>query len=126
MEKILKNINTIKWLVIGIHSILFAFALVLGFVLADGAVVSTFSLSKTDHALSHALSLSGLLIIGNLVGIILLITPLYKTFIGNCVLVAYELALLIASIIFLSSEYSFFIGIIVCSLSYAAYIRKPS
>jgi hypothetical protein len=122
----LKKINTIKWLAMGIHSILFAFALMVGFVPTGGEVVSVFELSKADYALSHAFSLFGLLIIGNLLGIILLITPLYKTFAGSCVLVAYELALLIASIFFLSSDYSFFIGIIVCSLSYTAYIRKPT
>jgi len=105
---------------IGLHGIILAFALFVTFALTGGDIVAAFTLSKTDAALSHALSLSWMLIGGNVLGIILLLTPLFRSFIGSCVLVGYELAFLVASFLFLSIDYSFIIGIIVCSLLYVA------
>lgn len=118
-----KKIGSIRWIVIALHGIVLAFALFVTFALTGGDIVEAFILSKTDAALSHALSLSGMLIGGNVLGIILLLTPLFKSLIGSCVLVAYELAFLVASFLFLSTDYSFVIGIIVCALLYVANTR---
>ena len=117
------KIGIIRWIAIGLHGIVLAFALFVTFALTGGDIVAAFTLSKTDAALSHALLLSALLIGGNVLGIILLLMPLFASFIGSCVLVAYELAFLVASFLFLSPDYSFIIGIVVCALLYAASTR---
>lgn len=111
-------------MMVGLHGIVLAFALIVTFFLTGGDIKSTYELSKTDPALSHALRLGSLLIGGNMLGIILLLTPLFRSFIGSCVLVAYELVFLGVSLIYLTPDYSFVIGIIGCAMLYVANQRS--
>ena len=120
----MNKICIIRWVIVGLHGIVLAFALFVIFFLTAGDIKTAYALSKTDAALSHALWLSGLLIGGNMLGIILLLTPLFRSFIGSCVLVTYELAFLGASLIYLTLDYSVVIGIIVCAILYVANARK--
>jgi hypothetical protein len=122
----LSKINIIKWAAVGLHGIVLAFTLFVTFFLTDGDILTAYELSKTDAALSHALWLSALLIAGNMLGIILLLTPLSRSFIGGCILTTYELAFLGLSFVYLTSDYSFIIGIIVCAVSYVAINQRVS
>jgi hypothetical protein len=119
----LENVGIVRWIAVGLHGLVLAFSLFVSFTLAGGDVLAAFTLSKTDAALSHALALSSLLIGGNVLGIILLLTPLFRSFFGSCVLVAYELAFLTASFLFLSTDYRVVIGIVACALLYVANTR---
>lgn len=123
-EAILDKLGTIKWITIGLHGIVLAFALFVVIALTGGDVLAAVTLSKTDAALHHALWLSALLIGGNVLGIILLLTPLFRSSVGSCVLVSYELAFLGISLLFFSPDYSVIIGIIVCALLYVAHMQR--
>ena len=98
----MEKLDIIRWIAIALHGIVLAFALFVTLALTGGDIVASFTLSETDAALSRALSLSGLLIGGNALAVILLLTPLFKSFFGSCVLVAYELVFLVAAFLFLS------------------------
>lgn len=89
-----------------------------------GGIVGVLALIETDTTLRQAMSLSGLLIGGNVLGIALLLTSMFRSFIGSCVLVAYELAFLVVSFMFLSLDYSFAIGVVVYALLYVANVRR--
>ena len=119
----LKKLSALKWVSIGLHTILLIFALLVTFSLTGIDILAAFKLSKTDAALQHALSLSGLLVIGNLLGIILIFTPLFRSFMGSCFLLIYELAFLGGSLLFLSPDYSVVIGFIACVLLYVAHMH---
>lgn len=122
----LNKICIIKWAAVGLHGVVLAFALFVTFFLTEGDIQTAYELSKTDAALSHALWLSALLIGCNTLGIILLLTPLSRSFIGGCILTTYELAFLGLSFIYFTPDYSFIIGIIVCAVSYVAINQRVS
>jgi hypothetical protein len=123
-EKILDKIGIIRWIAIALHTIVLTFALFVTSALTGGDIVGSFALIETDIALRQALSLSGLLLGGNTLGVVLLLTPMFRSFIGSCALVVYELAFLAASFMFLSLDYSFIIGIVVCAVLYVANVRR--
>ena len=68
--------------------------------------------------------LAGFVIAANIVGVILLLTPLFRTFAGSCLLIIYELIFLIASLVWLSVDYSIVIAIIAFALIYVAIERR--
>lgn len=109
---------TIKWAIVGLHTVMLIFSLFATLVLTAGDIKTAYILSETNAALNHALWLGNLLIGGNGLGIMLLLTPLFRSFIGNCVLVMYELVFLSLSLVYLAPEYSVMIGIVVCILLY--------
>jgi hypothetical protein len=111
-------------MMVSLHGIVLVFALTIIFFLTGGDIKLTYALSETDPALSHALGLGGLLIGGNMLGIILILTPLFRSFVGSCVLVIYELAFLGISLIYLTPDYSFAIGFIGCAMLYVANQRS--
>lgn len=117
------TIGIIRWIAIGLHGIVLVFSLSVIFALTGGDIAASFVISEKDAALRQAMSLAVLVIGGNAVGVILLLTPLFRSFIGSCVLVGYEVAFLITSFIFLSFDYSLVIGVVTCALLYVANVR---
>jgi hypothetical protein len=118
------KVRVVRWMAIGLHGIVFLFALFVTFTLAEGDLLGVLARAGTDVVLRQALSLSALLIVGNFLGVILLLTPLYMSFRGSCALVAYEVVFLGVSFLFLSLDYSVIVGVVTIALFYIAYMRR--
>lgn len=120
------SVSVIRWVAVGLHGIVLAFGLFVVVVLVNGDLLAAISLADTDSALKQALLISLLVIGGNALGIVMLLTPLFKSFLGICLLLGYEIVFLAASLVFLSLDYSLVIGIIVVGLLYVAGVRKKA
>ena len=120
------SVSVIRWVAVGLHGIVLAFGFFVVAVLINGNLPAAITLADTDPALKQALLISLLVIGGNALGIVLLLTPLFKSFLGICLLLGCEIAFLAASLVFLSFDYSLVIGIIVGGLLYVAGVRKKA
>lgn len=118
------KLRVVRWMAIGLHGIVFLFALFVTFTLVEGDFLGALARAGTDVVLRQAISLSALLIVGNFLGVILLLTPLYMSFRGSCALVVYEVVFLGVSFLFLSLDYSVIVGVVAVALFYIAYMRR--
>lgn len=116
--------NAIRWTTIGLHTIVLIFGLVIGALTTNFDVLGAIAQARTDSALQQALLLCALVVGGNLLGAILLLSRLFKSFAGICFLLIYEIVFLVASLKFLSLDYSVVLGAIVLSLLYTAQLQK--
>src|SRR5438128_1649817 len=88
------KIRAIRWTMIGLHFIVLIFGLVIGVLTTNLDLSEAMNQARADPALQRALLLATLVVGGNLVGAFLLLSPLFKSFLGICCLLAYEIAFL--------------------------------
>ena len=120
----MSNATALRWIAIALHGIVMVYAvLVLGAVMGwDFAQMG--ATPGTDPNSKRLLWLSALLIGGNALAIVLLLTPLFSSFFGSCMLVLYEAIFLATSVLWLALEYSIVIAIIAAGLIYVAVVRR--
>lgn len=116
--------KAIRWTAIGLHTIVFIFGVVIGALTTNFDVLGALAQARADSALEQALRLCALIVGGNLLGAILLLSRLFESFTGICFLLIYEVAFLVVSFTFLSLDYSVVLGVIVASLLYAAGLQR--
>jgi hypothetical protein len=109
---------------IGLHVIVLVYGLVLGLATIGWDPAEIVRHAKADPDYKQVVLLTALIVGGNLVGAVLLLTGLFKSFVGVCWLIAYELVLLAASISLLALEYAIIVGVIVLALLFVLAARK--
>lgn len=120
----LSTLNLIRWAAIGLHTIVIVFALAVTSHILDFDISGTIERSASDPAFKRVLLLFGLVIAGNLLGLGLLISRLFDTFRGICVVLAYEFLFLLATLLFLTLDYTVVLILIVGGLIYVAHERR--
>jgi hypothetical protein len=98
----MSDADVARWTAIGLHTIAVFLALGTGYASLDDVAFAA----------------------SNVLGVVLLRTPLFESFRGVCVLVVYELVVGVASAAFLTPDLLSVIGIIVLSMIYVAWLRS--
>lgn len=114
----------IRWIAIALHAIVLSFGIVVILFLTDGNLIFALNEATHDSAMKEISYLSLLVIGGNFIGVVFLLSPLFNNVFGFYILMAYELLLAIATFFFLSLDYSLVSCMIVAGLLYVAYERK--
>jgi hypothetical protein len=106
--------------VLALHTILFIFALVVALTLTEGDLKSAISEASSNQESSQALSLLGLVICSSFFGGALVISPLLEKLSCSLFLCVYELLFFVASLLYLSIDFSIVIGLIFLTSLYIA------
>jgi hypothetical protein len=122
----MKNIALVRWTTIGLHVIVLIFGVVIGLATIGLNPLEAMRAAEADPAFKRVLLLLGIVVGGNLVGALLLLTDLFRSSSGLYWLLGYEIIFLFASISFLSIEYTIVIGAIVAALLYAIVVQRRS
>jgi len=122
----MNNIAAIRWTTIGLHVIVLIFGVVIGVATIGLNPSEAMRAAEADPAFKRVLLLFGILVGGNLIGALLLLSRLFKSSAGLRWLLGYEIIFLITSIGFLSIEYTIVIGAIVAALLYAVVLHRRS
>ena len=120
----MRNIVAIRWIAIGLHAIVLSFAVIVVGAVVNWDFAQIGTVLNADSNAKEVMWRSALLLGGNALGIALLLTPLFGSFSGSCLLVTFEILFLIASFLWLAFDYSIVIAIIAAALTYVAVMRR--
>jgi hypothetical protein len=120
------NIAPIRWATVGIHVIVLIFGVVVGVATIGLDPSEAIRAAEADPNFKRVLFLVSIVVGGNLLGALLLLTRLFTSSAGLRWILGYEIIFLIISITFLSIEYTIAIGVIVAALLYAVFLQTRS
>jgi hypothetical protein len=122
----LTNIAPIRWATVGLHVIVLIFGVVVGVATIGLDPSEAIRAAEADPNFKRVLFLVSIVVGGNLLGALLLLTRLFTSSAGLRWILGYEIIFLIISITFLSIEYTIAIGVIVAALLYAVFLQTRS
>lgn len=117
------KLSVVKWTAVALHGIVLIFAVFITFALVGDNVTESLVWGSSDFSARHPLVLVGLVIVANATGVILLLTPLLKSFTGGCIALAFEVSLLIFSLFFLSADFGVVSGAIASGVLFVVIVR---
>jgi hypothetical protein len=120
------NIAPIRWATVGLHVIVLIFGVVVGVATIGLDPSEAIRAAEADPNFKRVLFLVSIVVGGNLLGALLLLTRLFTSSAGLRWILGYEIIFLIISITFLSIEYTIAIGVIVAALLYAVFLQTRS
>lgn len=126
MVAIFERSNLIRLFLIGMHSVVLIFTLLVVFSLTDGNVIQAFYFNGANSTYERALMITGFLIITNLLAIVLIMSQAFKKIGAISILVFCEIGILIYSCIYLSTDFSLIFGVIVITLLYEVKTRPAN
>lgn len=87
---------------------------------------AVFALAEVDEKVRQALLIASVKVVGNLMGLVLLLTPLTRGFRGACLVAGYEFVFLLVSLLLLSIDYSLIIAAQLFACLYIAKVRREA
>jgi hypothetical protein len=116
--------TAIRWIAIGLHTIVAIFGVVMVGIATGLDVMDALRRSASDLNLQKLLFLALIVVGGNLIAAVLIATRLFSSQSGIYILLGYEFIFLLASLAFLSFDYSIVTGIVIAGLLYVAKERQ--